>query len=81
MPHPTLQCAHVDTVTKLSRAASPLAAAVAFCRGTPLRTEIESRDATRLEEATAASAAALSQRFGPGPIEGRMQAHVITSGR
>jgi len=72
---------HVDTVTKVSRAASPLAAAVAFCRGTPLRSEIESRDATRLEEATAASAAALSQRFGPGPIEGRMQAHVITSAR
>jgi SAM-dependent methyltransferase len=72
---------HVDTVTARSRAASAQVAAVAFCQGTPLRTEIESRDARRLEEATSRAAAALSERFGPGVIEGCMQAHVIRSER
>jgi len=67
----------IDTVTAHSRAESARAAAVAFCQGTPLRTEIESRDPRRLEEVTAAAAAALAARFGAGAIDGRMQAHVI----
>ena len=71
----------IDTVAARSRAESARAAAVAFCQGTPLRTEIEARDPARLEEATAAAAAALSDRFGAGPIDGRMQAHVIVAMR
>jgi ubiquinone/menaquinone biosynthesis C-methylase UbiE len=67
-----------DTVTATSRAASPELVAVAYCQGTPLRNEIEARDAARLEEATARAAAALARRFGAGPIEGRIQAHVLT---
>jgi SAM-dependent methyltransferase len=72
---------HVDTIAARSRAASARSAAVAFCQGTPLRTEIESRDAGRLEEATGAAAGLLAARFGKGPIEGLMQAHIITSDR
>jgi hypothetical protein len=37
------------------------------------------RDPGRLGEATDAAAAALGARFGFGPIDGKMQAHVITA--
>ena len=69
---------HVETITARSHAPSALAAAMALCQGTPLRTEIEARDSGRLEEATAAAAAALSTRFGAGAIAARMQAHGIS---
>ena len=69
----------VETVERRSRAASPRDPAVGFCQGTPLRNEIEARDAGRLEEATLAAASALVARFGQGAIDGRMQAHVITA--
>ena len=71
----------IETVEKRSHSASARDVAVAYCQGTPLRNEIEARDAARLEEATAAAAAALARRFGDGPIEGRMQAHVIEARR
>jgi ubiquinone/menaquinone biosynthesis C-methylase UbiE len=67
-----------ETIDHLSKAASPREAAVAFCQGTPLRNEIESRSAS-LEAVTVAAAAALAKRFGSGPIEGRIRAHVITA--
>jgi SAM-dependent methyltransferase len=67
----------VETVAHVSRADSAHTVATAFCQGTPLRADIESRDPSRLEEATDAAAAALRTRFGDGPISGRMQAHVI----
>lgn len=69
----------IDTVGAISKASSPLDAATAYCQGTPLRNEIETRDASRLTEATNAAAAALARRFGNGPIEGRIKAHVITA--
>ncbi|MGH9807289.1 MAG: class I SAM-dependent methyltransferase [Terriglobia bacterium] len=64
-----------------SRASSPREVAVAYCQGTPLRNEIEARDATRLEEATQEAAEALARRFGRGPIEGRISALVMTAVR
>jgi ubiquinone/menaquinone biosynthesis C-methylase UbiE len=67
----------VDAVDAVSPAASPLDAAIAYCQGTPWRNEIEARDASRLEDATKHAAAALEQRFGSGPIEGRIRAFVI----
>src|SRR6185503_20132614 len=69
----------IDPVDAMSRAASPRDAAVAFCQGTPLRNEIEARDASRLEEATNHAAEALAVRFGSGPIAGRIRAFVITA--
>jgi ubiquinone/menaquinone biosynthesis C-methylase UbiE len=68
----------IETRAEESRAPSPHQVAVAYCQGTLLRNEIEARDAARLEEATARAAAALARRFGAGPIEGRIQAHVLT---
>jgi ubiquinone/menaquinone biosynthesis C-methylase UbiE len=70
----------VDAIDEKSKAASPRDPAVAYCQGTPLRNEIEARDASSLEHATAQAAAALARRFGSGPIEGRIRAFVITAG-
>jgi hypothetical protein len=69
----------VETRGDISRAASPLDVAIAYCQGTPLRNEIEARDPSRIEEATQKAAEALVQRFGSGPVEGRIRAHVITA--
>ncbi|HVC55313.1 MAG TPA: methyltransferase domain-containing protein [Stellaceae bacterium] len=69
----------IETIAQRSRASSYRDPAIGFCQGTPMRSEIEARDATRLDEATEAAAAALAARFGFGPIEGKIQAHVITA--
>jgi SAM-dependent methyltransferase len=68
----------IDTVAARSRAPSPREPSLAYCQGTPLRSEIEARDKTRLEEATDAGAAAIARRFGSGAVDGKIQAHVIT---
>jgi SAM-dependent methyltransferase len=67
-----------STVAARSRAKSALIPAVALCQGTPLRSELEARGVSRLAEATSVAAAALVQRFGLGPVDGKIQAHVIT---
>jgi SAM-dependent methyltransferase len=69
----------VDAVDDRSKAASPRDPAIAYCQGTPLRNEIEARDASRLEDATNQAAEALARRFGRGAIEGRIRAFVITA--
>jgi SAM-dependent methyltransferase len=66
-----------DTVTLRSRAKSARDPAIAICQGTPLRNEIEARDASRLEEATDVAAEAIAQRFGRGEVDGKMQAFVV----
>ena len=71
----------IEAVDDKSRAASPRDAAIAYCQGTPLRSEIEERDASGLEDATRQAAEALAQRFGSGPIEGRIRAFVISAVR
>lgn len=65
------------TVTARSRAESARIPAVAYCQGTPLRGEIEARGAARLNEATDAAEAEIARRFGPGPLDARIQALVI----
>jgi SAM-dependent methyltransferase len=67
----------IETVAARSRAASPRLPAIAYCQGTPLRNEIESRDAARLAEATDVAAQALARRFGRGAVDGKIQAHVV----
>lgn len=71
----------VDAIDETSRAASSRDVAVAYCQGTPLRTEIEARDASGLENATQHATEALARRFGDGAIEGRIRALVITATR
>jgi ubiquinone/menaquinone biosynthesis C-methylase UbiE len=69
----------IETRQETSRAQSATEVAVAYCEGTPLRNEIEALDASRLQEATRTAAEALEQKFGSGPIEGRIQAHIVTA--
>jgi SAM-dependent methyltransferase len=68
----------IDAVDAKSKASSPRDPAVAYCQGTPLRNEIETRDASSLQDATEQAAEALAHRFGNGSIEGRIRAFVIT---
>ncbi len=68
----------IVTVAKRSRAKSARDAAIAICQGTPVRNEIEARDASRLEEATDVAAEMIARRFGRGEIDAKMQAYVVT---
>jgi SAM-dependent methyltransferase len=68
----------IITVAARSRATSARVPAVAYCQGTPLRSEIEARDAARLGEATDAAEEAVARRFGRGAVDGKIQAHVVT---
>jgi ubiquinone/menaquinone biosynthesis C-methylase UbiE len=70
-----------DAIDEKSKVASPRDPAIGFCQGTPLRSEIEARDAAGLERATAHAAAALARRFGDGAIEGRIRAIVAAAVR
>ena len=69
----------METVTHRSRADSPRRPAVAYCQGTPLRNEIESREAGSLARATDHAERALARRFGSGAVDGRIQAHVVVA--
>lgn len=67
----------IDTIRAVSRAARAGQVALAYCQGMPLRGEIEARDVGRLDEATAAVARRLAERFGRGPVAGYIQALVV----
>ncbi len=66
------------TVTKRSEARSPRVVAMAYCQGTPLRNEIEERDASLLGDATVIATKAIAKRFGTESISGKIQAHIVT---
>jgi ubiquinone/menaquinone biosynthesis C-methylase UbiE len=68
----------IITVAQRSRAASARGPAVAYCQGTPLRNEIEARDASRLGEATDIAAQAIAGRFGNAAVDGKIQAHIVS---
>ena len=68
---------HITTVAPRSIAASSRDPAIAYCQGTPLRSEIEARGKSRPGEATDLAAAAIPQRFGSGRVDGKIQAHVV----
>lgn len=63
----------------ISAAADAELPAIAYCQGTPLRGEIEAREAGGLERATVVAADALRAQFGEGPIEGRISAVVVSA--
>ena len=69
--------AYFATISERSRAASPDVPAIAYCQGTPLRSEIESRGPSRLDDVTEIATGAIRQRFGNGAVDGKIQAHVI----
>jgi hypothetical protein len=68
----------IATVSVRARAQSARDIAIAFCQGTPLRSEIEARSPGGLAEATQGAERALVERFGRGAIEGRIEALVVS---
>ena len=69
----------ITTLEETSSAPSPLHAAMAYCQGTPLRNEIETRDASLLGQVTDRAALAIEARFGGGRVSGKIQGHVVTA--
>ncbi|WP_404926787.1 class I SAM-dependent methyltransferase [Mesorhizobium sp. ORM16] len=67
----------IETRAEQSRASSPRLPAVAYCQGTVLRTEIEAREAGKLQAATDYAASAIADRHGSGAVAAKIQAHVI----
>jgi ubiquinone/menaquinone biosynthesis C-methylase UbiE len=71
----------IENIAFMSRAVSPEIPAIAFCQGTPLRGEIEARDASGLARATQAARDEMARRFGEGPVEGQIRALVVSAPR
>lgn len=71
----------IETIETVSTAPSPSHPAIAYCQGTPLRNEIESRDASLLEHVTAKATQAIAARFGNGEVTGKIRGHVVTARR
>ena len=69
----------IETKSEQSRAPSARIVATAYCQGTPLRKEIEARDAAKLEAATDHAETAIKKNHGSGEVSAKIQAHVITA--
>jgi ubiquinone/menaquinone biosynthesis C-methylase UbiE len=69
----------IETMAHISVAPSPRDPAIAYCQGTPLRTEIETRDRAGLEKATINAAEAIAHVYGNGVVSGKIQAHIIAA--
>ncbi|MEO8242124.1 MAG: methyltransferase domain-containing protein [bacterium] len=69
----------IETVTRQSHAATARDAAMALVQGTPLRMELMARDPEGLGAVTDAAEAAVRQRYGDGPVAGKIQAFVVTA--
>jgi len=67
------------TLEETSDAASPRHPAIAYCQGTPLRNEIEARDASLVDHVTDCATQAIAARFGDGPVSGKIRGHVVTA--
>jgi ubiquinone/menaquinone biosynthesis C-methylase UbiE len=69
----------LSTVEKTSTAPTSRDVAIAFCQGTPLGNEIETRDASLLTAVIEQAALEISRRHGPGPVSGKICAHVVSA--
>jgi SAM-dependent methyltransferase len=69
----------VEPIERRSRAESAELPAIAYCQGTPLRNELEDRDASRLGEATAHASTRLAERFGATDLDSKIRGFVITA--
>lgn len=69
---------NITTINEVSIGDSASHPAVAYCQGTPLRAEIEARDASLLDHITTQATKAIQSKFGVnGPVEGKIRGHVI----
>jgi SAM-dependent methyltransferase len=69
----------ITTISETSGAPSPRHPAIAYCQGTPLRNEIEQRDASALDHVTDRAASAIAEGHGDGAISGKIQGHVVAA--
>jgi SAM-dependent methyltransferase len=60
-----------------SRATAPSIPAIAYCQATPLRSELEARGGSCMNEAISVATTAIAQRFGTGVLDSKIQAHII----
>lgn len=68
-----------ETITRISRSPTARQVALAYCQGTPLRSEIEARDPSILDEVTRRAEEVLVQRFGTGEVAAQIQGHVLVA--
>jgi SAM-dependent methyltransferase len=69
------RCVSVERVTRSGHAPSAAEVAAGYCKGTPLRAEIEARG--DLETVTAVVASGMEARLGTGPVTGTMTAYLF----
>lgn len=69
------------SVEETSSATSPRHPAIAYCQGTPLRNEIETRDPDRLDEATEIAARAIADKYGSAGVSAKVQGIVVTAAK
>lgn len=69
----------IETRDDVSVADGPVIPSIAYCCGTPLRSEIEARSSPNLPAATEHAAGAIADRFGERAVEGRIRAFVISA--
>jgi hypothetical protein len=69
----------IETRAEQSRASSPRVPAVAYCRGTLLRNEIEARETGKLEAATDYCASVIADKHGRGEVAAKIQAHIVVA--
>jgi len=70
-----MECVAHERIVAIGQAGSAAELAVGFCTGTPLRAALEARG--DLDAITAEVAREMEARLGPGPVTGRMAAHVF----
>ncbi len=71
---------NVETIEARSKASKPSIPAIAYCQGTPLRNEIESRGGSLLKHATDVATAAMTERFGADSVDGKIRGHIVSIG-
>ena len=69
----------ITTIKETSSAPSPRHPAIAYCQGSPLRSEIEARNAASLNLVTDRATEAIAKRYGSGPVSAKIQGHVIAA--
>jgi SAM-dependent methyltransferase len=69
----------VDTRKMPCRTPSARHPALGLIQGSPLGAEVAAREPSGLDKAVEAATKAVTERFGPGPIEASMQAHIVTA--
>ena len=67
----------IVTVTETSTAPSPRHPAIAYCQGTPLRNEIETRDSKLLDHVTEMAAQKIEKLYGDEVVSVKIQGHIV----